>query len=598
MTQTNEVGTVLGLSGSVTDSDPLLPESAAKSVVAPSPDHDIDLKRMAEWAMNYLIRTPRPEFNYEPVFQCHPLKCPPVPDRQDVVVPCDTDARLNWEWYYMREVSGSNAGQEVEEAFHRRLLAFVQSDGTVLAHVGCYNEGDINRVYKQEDNVYHVWGATKILHALAEDYRRRGNAASRTTAQKIMMRLKRLAVYPAPDQCYFPGGMGALQLDGTIVPNFWNQQPAPIVEPLVNYFLATGDEEALAFAKAYAEGMLAGLQPDGIRFGSDGQFDQPKLGHSHATMHAVWGVAHLGLLMGEQRYLDFAENVWNWMLRRGTGTGWFPAMPDNCNETCCISDMISIAAILGQSGRPHCFDYVERYLRNYISNLQFIVTPEFEAYYRRINASAGHPNIRKGLEELKKFQGGIIGGSGLNDWENELLGGVSGFEMFGCCAPEGMRAIYTAWTNTIQRRERSALGPAGVYVNMGLARDSEWGRVLSFMPEAGRLTVFARNKDTYFLRPPHWVPRPEVRALQAGQVVPVDWSGNYVRFAAHAGDDLTLTYPLIRFRHTVGGLWPNAAPNLTMTFEWLGNMVVATDPAPTQTPLFTGRPRNLPPAPL
>ena len=57
--------------------------------------------------MNYLICTPRPELDYEPVFQCHPLRCPPIPAGHDVVVPCDTDARMNWEWYYMREVSGS-----------------------------------------------------------------------------------------------------------------------------------------------------------------------------------------------------------------------------------------------------------------------------------------------------------------------------------------------------------------------------------------------------------------------------------------------------------------------------------------------------------
>src|SRR4026208_1557311 len=79
---------------------------------------DIDLKGMAEWALNYLINTPRPELDYEPVFQCHPLKCPPPPAVHDVVVPCDTDARMNLEWYFMRDITGSDAGREVEEAFH------------------------------------------------------------------------------------------------------------------------------------------------------------------------------------------------------------------------------------------------------------------------------------------------------------------------------------------------------------------------------------------------------------------------------------------------------------------------------------------------
>ncbi len=569
------------------------------------PGGDLDLRRMAQWAMNYLIRTPRPQWNYEPVFQCHPLRYPPVPDTHDVVVPCDTDARMNWEWYYMREVSGSDAGRGVEEGFHRRLLDYVQEDGAVLAHVGCYNEGDINTVYTDADRVYHVWGATKILHALAEDFRRTGHPQAKATARKIMLRLKKLAVYPRPDQCYFPAGMGAVKQDGAIIPNIWNQQPAPVVEPLVNYYLATGDGEALDFARAYTEGLLAGLQPGGIRIEPDGRVasnmctdpDGATFPHSHVTMHVAWGMAHLGLLTGEPRYVDTARKIWDWMLSRGTGTGWFPAGPANCCETCMTSDMISTAALIARSGHPEYFDYVERYLRNYISNLQFIVTPEFAAYYRRLHADVGEEQIKAALAELERFQGGVIGGSGLNDWENDLLGGVSGFEMFGCCAPEGMRAIYTSWTNVIDRLEESPLGPAGVYVNLCLSRESPWGQVVSFFPDAGRLTVRvgAKVRERFFLRPPHWAEREQVRVFVNGTSLPVQWSGAYVRFdGAAPGDELTITYPLIAFTHEADGHWKKYAPEVKLKFEWLGNMVVSAEPPARRTPLFTGRPRQLP----
>src|SRR4030095_8756898 len=113
------------------------------------------------------------------------------------------------------------------------------------------------------------------------------------------------------------------------------------------------------------------------------------------------------------------------------------------------------------------------------------------------NTAAGKERIQKGLDELRKFQGGIIGGSGLNDFENDLLGGTSGFKMFGCCAPEGMRAIYTAWRQTIDRRIGSDAGPAGVYVNMSFSRESSWGRVISFLPDEGRLTVKAAVQDRF-----------------------------------------------------------------------------------------------------
>ena len=563
------------------------------------PENDLDLKVMAQWAMNYLARTPRPEFDWEPVFQCHPLKCPPVPAGRDVVVPCDTDARMEWEWYFMREITGSEGALAVEKAFHERMRGFIQDDGTILAPPGCYDESQIDAVFEKEDYTYHVWGATKILKSLSEEFLRTGNSEVKVLARKVMLRLRSLANWSGKvgkDAAWFPGGMAAVHQDGTVLATGWILNPAPIVEPLLTYYQATGDAEGLAFARSYADGIIKGLQPGGLRFKPDGRFDDP-LGHSHAVMHSLWGISHLGLVTGEPHYLEFSRRAWDWMLSRGTGTGWFPAMPDNCNETCCVSDMISNACLFGQAGYSEYYDYAERYLRNYISNLQFVVDEAFEAYYRKLHVLADPQAVEKGLEELRKFQGGIVGGSGLNDFENVLLGGVSGFEMFGCCAPEGMRAIHTVWSDTIVHRAATSSAAAGVYVNMSFSRSSPWGEVVSFFPDQGRVTVKASVAERFFLRPNHWVPKASVRAFQGTKTIPVEWQGDYVRFDATPGQELTLTFPLLAFSHLSEGLWPQANPGLKMSFEWLGNMVVSVDPVPDKTPLFTGKPRKLPRAP-
>jgi hypothetical protein len=577
---------IRGLTGQILDVRIAVP---ARDTLAPRdllpPCNDVDLKRMAEWALNYLIRTPRQALGYEPVFQCYPLGCPPVPEGQDPVVACDTDARMDWEWYYMRDITGSTRGRDVEAAFHKRIKEYIDPEGRVWSHPGCYNEGNTTAKYEKKDFVIHTWGATKILQSLSEDYARTQSPESKALARKVMLALRKISTWDDQGRCWFKGGMGALKADGSVVPNGWNAQPAPLVGPLVTYWLATSDKEGLDFARAYAEGIINNLQPGGIRFQPNGAFN----GHSHATMHAVWGIAHLGLITGQGSYLDFAQRAWNWMLTRGTGTGWFPAGPDDCNETCCVSDMMSIAALLGKVGQAEYYDYVERYLRNHIDTQQFIVTSEFTSYYRARNRSAGEDAIERGLAELRKFQGGIIGGSGLNDLENELLGGASGFRMFGCCAPEGMRAIYN-------RRPESPAGPAGVYVNMNLNRESPWGTVLSFLPDEGRLTVRAAVRETFLVRPPHWASRTEVRAFRGTNRVPVNWVGHYVRFQAEPGDDLTITYPLLEFTHQVAGLW-KGRPNLQLAYQWRGNMVTSVDPPAKGTPLFTGRPRLLPPAP-
>jgi hypothetical protein len=589
---------IQGLTGQVSKVHVFVPVPEEIKLVADTqPAADLDLKRMGQWAMNYLINTPRKEYNYEPLFQCHPLQCPPIPDKADPVVACDTDARMDWEWYFMRDVSGSDAGRDIEALFHKRIRNYIDANGTVLAPPGCYSEGETDKVWKKEDYIIHTWGMTKILKSLSEDYIRTKNPESKELARKVMLGAKRIAVWDANGHCYFRQGMGALNLDGTVRPNGWNAHPAPIVEPLVTYYLATGDLEGLEFARAYAEGIMNHSQPDGVVFKADGSFLDTMnagTGHSHATMHALWGIAHLGLIENNQRYLDFVEKTWQHMLRRGTGTGWFPASPDSCNETCCVSDMMSIASIFGFSGKTEYFDCVERYMRNYISNLQFIVTPEFEAYYRSIHKDKTPQEIESGLAQLRKFQGGIIGGSGINDYENVLLGGVSGFQMFGCCAPEGMRAIYTTWSSVINSLPASPLGPKGIYVNMCFDRESPWGRVMSFFPQEGRMTVVPSVKDTFFLRPPHWAPRGLVRAFVGTKPVEVVWSGNYVRFDAKPNQEITIAYPLISFSHKVSEIWPVTAPNLKMKFEWLGNMVVSVDPAATKTPLFLGKPRLLP----
>lgn len=591
---------IRGLTGKVSNVRTAMPAAQqVQSLATASRPADIDLKNMAGWAMNYLISTPRKELGYEPVFQCHPLACPPAPRGQDPVVACDTDARMDWEWYYMREISGSTRGREVEAAFHQRMREYIDPDGKVWSHPGCYNESLTTKEWNKKDYVVHIWGATKILKSLSEEYFRTKDPQTKALATKVMQALRKLATCDERGRCWFAGGMGALKRDLTPVPNGWNVQPAPIVEPLVTYWLATQDPEGLAFARAYAEGMIENAQPGAIQFQSDGRVTGgfPFGPHSHATMHAVWGVAHLGVVLNESKYTEFARKVFDWMLTRGTGTGWFPAGPDNCNETCCISDMISVAAMLGRAGRPEYYDCTERFVRNAISNLQFIVTPEFEAYYRERNKAAGDSAIAAGLAELRKFQGGVIGGSGLNDYENALLGGAAGFEMFGCCAPEGMRAIYTAWTNTIEHRDALPHQPAGVYVNLSFSRSSPWGEVVSFMPSSGRLTVRAGVADDFYLRPPHWVQRDQLRAFIGTRSIPVVWSGqDYVHFQARAGDELTITYPLIEFDHRVKGLW-KSRPDLQITFHWRGNMVVSVDPPAQKTPLFTGHPRVLAAAP-
>ena len=153
---------ILGLTGRVRDVKMAVPASSEiTSLSAAEIPADIDLKRMAEWALHYLTETPRKNLGYEPVFQCHPLQCPPVPEGQDPVVACDTDARMDWEWYYMRDITGSKRGMEVEAAFHNRIRQYIDPEGKVWSHPGCFNEGNTTAKYDKKHFVIHIWGARR-----------------------------------------------------------------------------------------------------------------------------------------------------------------------------------------------------------------------------------------------------------------------------------------------------------------------------------------------------------------------------------------------------------------------------------------------------
>ena len=326
---------------------------------------DMNLAGRALWAMNYLLRTPRPDLNYEPRFECHNLEYPPTLRGHDPTVPGDTDCRMDWEFYYMREMSGTDAGLDIEAAFHKRILEYIGPDGLSWVRPGHYMESTPDELVPQE-KVASTWATAKTLLSLSESYKRSGEKATGDLARKLFLALKNLAVWDS-GRATFEGGSGGWR-DGAWITR---QLPHFATEPTVKYWLATGDNEALDFAIALAEGLLADEtmgpgRPD-LWINPDGQFSW----HMHSTLHGVWGVAHLGQVLRESRYIEWAKRVYDYASSHGSGTGWVHAGVTfyNC-ETCGTSDLTSIAASTGRAGYPEYFDHVERYIRNYIRNVR------------------------------------------------------------------------------------------------------------------------------------------------------------------------------------------------------------------------------------
>jgi hypothetical protein len=517
------------------------------------------------------------------VFFIRPLHVPPTPEGHDPIVPGDTDCRMDWEFMYMREICASKDGTEVQKGLRARVLGYLAADGLAWVPPGHYMEGEVYQGKEvTSQKVASTWATAKILLSLSETYERTRDEQARQTARRVFLALKRLAEWDS-GRAYYPGGSGAW-LDGKWVKP---QVPTAAVEPLVRYWEATRDREALPFARAVAEGLLADaeLMPSGgARILPRGEFH----GHMHSTLHGVWGVAHLGAVAGDIRYVEWSKKVYDYASQFGTGTGWISAAlwddpVRELSETCATSDMVSIASWLAQAGFADYWDHVERAFRNYVRPFQFFVTPEYEALYRELNKDKSEEEVQAGLARMRELQGGFWGGPAPNDRVNWIASGqqcgpyktpFGCAGMFGCCQGEGMRALYTAWLNIVTANKD------GVFVNLSLNRDSAWARVISSLPERGRIDVIARQPGNYFLRPPAWAPRALVRVARDGREAAVEWAGPALAYVqmkdVKPGEVLTLVYPLVTWKQVVG-IWPTK-PDLKLTILWKGNAVVDMEP--------------------
>ncbi len=556
---------------------------------------DLDLPAMAKAALNYLRGNPDPARNYECKFCLGPLgipcfkpDLPPTAQAVDVISLADTDCRMQWQYTHMREMAGEPTACPVELGVERRVVGYLHADGLAWVNPAAWVGGGVKPV---DEDWATTWGTGKILVTLAERYRQNKDPADREQARRVFAALKRLAVWDGP-RAYYPAPTpwrnGQWLRIGWAATHCHNYPS--VVEPLVRYYECTGDRDGLALARAFAEGFLAGAQPDM----GDQRID-PQTGafkrHVHIHMHAVWGVAHLGAVCREPRYLDWARKAYEFVLANGTDYGWYPEfIPQHTYQTeiCVVGDMTSIAAWLARGGRPAYWDHVERTVRNEIRRSQFALTPAFLRLFHEIHRQEAPAVVQAALAELRKLEGGFVAQSTFDDWVGfphalGKPGRTGGIHMMGCCPPEGMRALWEAYCGVVEPTAD------GVQVNLCLTRDHPAARVTAYRPACGRLDVMARRSGNYLLRPPAWALRDAVRLSSNGRPVASEWAGPgraYLRCTAvQPGDRLTLRWPVPRFTQT---FTPTSVPGRSdkLTVHWIGNEVVGVEPRGTYLPMF------------
>ena len=554
----------------------------------------LDLPRMAARALNYLRGNPDPARGYECKFDLGPLGIPAheprtVPPNEyghDPVSIGDTDCRMMLQYARMRAMAGEAMACEVEQGVRGRVLGYLCEDGMAWTNPASWSGTPIAGYW------INKWASAKIMMLLANDFAATGDEADRARARKLFEGLKSLAVWDGP-RAYYPGG-GVPVKDGQYLTEGWAEHHSKnypsIVEPCLEYAELCGDEEAVDFAVAMAEGFLASSQPgqDELRIDPEtGAFG----GHVHLHTHALIGVARLGILTGDERYLDWAEQAYDFIRHHGTDYGWYPEfIPQHTHgaETCVVGDMVALGVWLGQR-HPHCFDHVARTVRNYLRLNQFFLTDDFVALFGRLHADKPREVVAAALDELRKLEGGFVSAPAPDDWVRypDTLGATgrsaNGIDMMGCCPPEGMRALWEAWRWTVQEL------PGGVRVNLPFHRDHPAARVTAGAPEQGWVRVEPRREGDVQVRPPAWATRGEVTVQRSEQPAPVQWSGP---------DDAYVTCTNVKVGETLQVHWPvpvfvqrqtlTSVPGreLDLTIQWEGDEVEALDPCGQHLPIF------------
>jgi hypothetical protein len=590
----------VGIRGNLSDIKTL---PAGTPDFTPSPD-EMDFPGIARWAMNYLNRNPVPEFNYQSRFMVYPVGLLPIPKGPDPISIGDTDCRCDWEFWNMREILGITEQSETEKGLRRRIMGYVKEDHLAWCEMGSAEEG---KVYEGKDITPGLgmspWTTGKIICSLCEDYLRNGNKNSLTQAGKMAHALTTLATWDT-GRAFHKEGFGPW-VNGKVLITGWERQFPVDVTHLIKYYLTSGDEEILRYCRALADGFIAELQPNrGIaRINPDGSHH----GHAHITMHAVWGVAWLGEVLGHPKYIDFARRVYEFQRRHSYDTGWFAAAYWDLNverfcETCAASDMISTAACLARAGYSEYWDQIERFVRNYIRHAQFFITPEYIKYYHSLYPGKDK-EVEEGIKMMRDMEGGFCGAPGPNDLINWMME-PKFINVSGCCSPEGMRAIHTAWKNTvIEKSDR-------ILVTMSLPVSTPAATVTTGLPDRGVITVTVHRAKDVYIRPPAWAPRNEVRTFVGNKEITPDWRNDTLYFARpKVGDMFSIAYPLVCFKQEIG-LDALARENQSsgqgnviinskidssqtdeyqrsiMTYSWKGNSVVAVDPPGPHIPIF------------
>ncbi len=433
--------------------------------------------------------------------------------------------------------------------------------------------------YDPKDTFAEInWAQRGTLLGLTSRFQATGEERFLHAGQRLVDRLLAVAV-KHPDGLFYPEGYyrgsGWRRQQPGLYPGI-EEYNAAVLVPAIRFYRASDYAPALELAEGLARFALRhsrGYLPDGSLYPGEGAGKgQGTLDHFHTRTNFLLGVLDLGLETGRRELISWARQSYERAKTWGTDFGWFPeGMGHRHGETCCTTDLIEAALLLGRHVDRAYFADAERFGRNHLIETQYLSLSRLEAALSRLPED-NSPTPREGRYSTTagvtaSQVGAFAARSTLNDAFH-----LDVTAMMQCCNAAGARALYDLW--------RYATDEQALHLRFSIETPAL--RVVSHEPARGQLDLTSRRTGPLAVRLPGGVAYAVV--VGGGQVHSLEARGGYAHLEVHAGEQLSLHYALPeRSAHYEVG---TPGKVLACTGHWRGETLMSIDPQGEFYPLY------------
>ena len=573
-----------------------MPEHSSERYCAEVPD-TLDLAERAALAINALTGAADERFFHE-TCQCSHLDRNPPYMNWGVNGPCLQ--KPVHALPLMRAMSGSTQNADIDVEMVEAIARDIDADGLSWLKVE-------NRPWREcykEDQVWPV-AQGRLMVALLDRHRLDHDAKWLTLVERLARGLVKIALRNE-DRAWYHTAYTRNGWEGDSTPSAeiigasgnapahgepQSESPYNIGLPLrglARWYAVSGDKQALDLADRLARFYMkpsrwGSIGPEMLVAAEHGHWQ----GHFHTNTMGTMGLLEYAIVRGDALIMRFVQQFYEYARCFGIARiGFFPAVlrpleapawskeldvylaadgsAPQCDEGCCVADMIWLAANLSRGGIGDYWDDVDQYTRNHLVEHQLLQRDLIEATAAAGQAHKLDPRMETDDRVIERNIGAFASGSDptwLYGWWTM------------CCTGNCAVALHDAW-DSILSHENGA-----VEVNLLLNRASPWLDVESYLPYEGKVVLKNKAARAVYVRKPLWVDKAAIRCQVDGKAFDPHWVGNYLAVTELAGKEIvSVDFPIVETTETY--TLPTYPDPYTLRMR--GNTVVDISPRPAK----------------